>query len=136
MSIYRKIDRVPPDDLHHFERQHTASNEPRLPDQTDWLPKRKAKPYEQLLASTKAWCATLPPELRPTVLCERFPRIANGIASGWSDRNETMRYFDDLLTDNRGGRQGFPANVLEELHAVKEFYEALYVARPEGWRRA
>src|SRR5438067_9868962 len=35
MSIYRQFNRVPPDDLHHFKRQRSASNEPGLPESTD-----------------------------------------------------------------------------------------------------
>src|SRR5437763_13232379 len=136
MSIYRKFNRVPPDDLHHFERQRPVSNEPRLPEPSDWLPKRKAAPYEKLLATTVTWRDALPHELHPETLCSRFPRIANGLASGWRDRDSTLRCFDELLTDRRGDRQGFPANVLEELHALKAFYEALHSPSEEGWRRA
>jgi hypothetical protein len=136
MSIYRKFNRIPPDELHHFERQRSASNESRLQDQSDWLPRRKANPYEKLLATTRTWCDALPQGLQPEELCARFPRIANGLASGWRDRDATMRYIDELLTDTRGDRQGFPANVLEELHALKAFYEELHSVRNEGWRRA
>jgi hypothetical protein len=135
MSIYQKVKRAPPDDLHHFERQRKAANDFIRSDDTDWLPRRKANPYERLLATTLAWCATLPPGVQPNELCSRFPRIANGLASGWRDRDATMRYFDDLLTDKRGGRNGFPADVLEELHSLKAFYEALNWPRQEGWRR-
>jgi hypothetical protein len=77
----------------------------------------------------------LPPTLQPHALCARFPRIANGLAAGWADRDATMRYIDDLLTDKRGGRKGFPAIVLEELHSLKAFYEALHSPQQEGWRR-
>jgi len=136
MSIYRKFNRVPPDELHHFERQTPASNEPQLPDSSEWLPKRKAMPYEKLLATTVTWCDALPPELHPAVLRARFPRIANGLASGWRDRDATMRSFDELLTDKRGGRQGFPPNVLQELHALKAFYEESHAPSEQGWRRA
>src|SRR6266567_8178644 len=136
MSIYRKFDRVPPDELHHFERQRHASNEPRLLEPSNWLPKRKAMPYEKLLATTLTWCDALPRTLRPQVLCSRFPRIANGLASGWRDRDATMRYFDELLTDTRGDRRGFAANVLQELHALKAFYESSHAPSEEGWRRA
>src|SRR6266536_3985529 len=89
MSIYRKFNRVPPDDLHHFERQRSASNEPGLPESSDWMPKRKAMPYEKLLATTLTWRDALPRTLQPEVLCARFPRIANGLASGWRDRDAT-----------------------------------------------
>jgi len=135
MSIYRKVRRVPPDDLNYFERQRPAANEYIREDDSDWLPRRRARPYDRLLATTAAWCATLPPTLQPNALCSSFPRIANGIAAGWGDRDATMRYFDDLLTDKRGGRNGFPADVLEELHSLKAYYEAMHWPQAEGWRR-
>jgi hypothetical protein len=135
MSIYRKIKRAPPDDLNYFERQRTAANDSTRGDDSDWLPRRKARPYDRLLVTTAAWRTLLPPTLQPHALCARFPRIANGLAAGWGDRDATMRYFDDLLTDMRGGRKGFPAIVLEELHSLKAFYEALHSPQQEGWRR-
>jgi hypothetical protein len=135
MSIYRKIRRAPPDDLNYFERQRPAANDATRGDDSDWLPRRKARPYERLLATTAAWCSLLPPALQPNELCSRFPRIANGLATGWGDRDATMRYFDELLSDMRGGRKGFPTDVLEELHSLKAFYEALHWPQQEGWRR-
>ncbi len=135
MSIYRKFNRIPLDDLHHFERRPKGSSGSVAQDNREWLPKRKAKPYEQLLSTTVTWCAALPPALEPKMLCARFPRIANGLAMGWRDADATMGCFEDLLTDRRGSRKGFPADVLEELHALKAFYEALHQPS-EGWRRS
>jgi hypothetical protein len=134
MSIYRKFNRAPADDLHHFERQRQRPGERDAADAGDWLPKRKAKPYDQLLATTAAWSAAFAPPLQPKVLCQGFPRIANALASGWRDVDSTLRYLDDLLTDKRGGRKGFPAEVLGELHALRSFYETQHAR--EGWRRA
>jgi hypothetical protein len=135
MSIYRKFNRVPADELHYFERQER--NRPGTSgaqDDSGWLPKRKAKPYERVLATTAAWCAGLPSAVQPNGLCQRFPRIANALASGWRDADATRGYFAELLTDRRGGRKGFPEDVLQELHALKAFYESLHPR--EGWRRA
>jgi hypothetical protein len=134
MSIYRKLGRVPPDDLHHFERQRKGSGASVSRDDSDWLSRRRAMPYERLLATTVTWCSALPSALQPRELCVKFPRIANGLASGWRDQDATMRYFDHLLTDHRGDRRGFPADVLQELHGLKAFYETLHPR--EGWRRA
>ena len=135
MSIYRKIRRVPPDDLNYFERQRPAANDSVRGDDSYWITRRKARPYERLLATTAAWCSLLPPTLQPHALCERFPRIANGLAAGWADRDGTMRYFDDLLTDKRGGRKGFPAEVLEELQSLKAYFEAVHWPKAEAWRK-
>ena len=134
MSIYRKLGRVPADELHHFETQRRRAGGTVIRDDGDWRPMRKARPYERLLATTVTWCSALPSSLQPRELCAMFPRIANGLASGWRDADATLRYFDLLLTDHRGGRRGFPAEVLRELHALKAFYETL--SPREGWRRA
>ncbi len=136
MSIYRKIKRVPPDDLNYFERRRSAANDSIRGDDGEWTSRRKARPYERLLATTAAWCALLPSSLQPRALCARFPRIANGLAAGWADRDATMHYFDKLLTDQRGGRKGFPAEVLEELHSLQAYYEAVHSPRQEAWRKA
>ncbi|HTS21171.1 MAG TPA: hypothetical protein VMN79_05100 [Casimicrobiaceae bacterium] len=134
MSIYRKVNRAPADEVHHFESRRQTSSEPSTADRGEWLQKRRATPYDQLLASTAAWSSSLPVAARPAQVCARYPRIANALASGWRDVDATLEYFDQLLTDRRGGRKGFPASVLEELHLLKTFYESLHPR--EGWRRA
>ena len=44
----------------------------------------------------------------------RFSRIAKELATRWKD-GDIDAYLDSLLLDDRGDRQGFPADVLEEL---------------------
>lgn len=44
----------------------------------------------------------------------RFSRIAQELATRWN-RGDINTYLDSLLLDDRGDRQGFPAEVLEEL---------------------
>ena len=134
MSIYLKFKSAPRDDLHYFPTQHGASHEPASRPEIEGLARRKANPCEELLTTTARWYASLPTVVQPEVLRARFPRIANGLAAGWHDRDTTTRYFDDLLTDGRGGRTGFPADVLEELHRLKTFYEALNPAPDDVWR--
>ncbi len=134
MSIYRKFERVPLDNLHYFPTQHSASHRLASRPEDEWLARRKANPCEALLTTTARWYAGLPLAVQPEALRARFPRIANGLAAGWHDRDTTRRYFDDLLTDRRGGRRGFPADVLEELHKLKTYYEALNPAPADVWR--
>ena len=74
-------------------------------------------------------------KVQPKVLLERFPRIANGLAAAWHDRMTTLHYFDDLLSDRRGGRKGFPPDILEELQLLKTFYEGLNPEPGDVWRR-
>jgi hypothetical protein len=47
-----------------------------------------------------------------------FPRIANLIAAAWEDLVQFEMYMDSLLTDKRGGRKGFPGDVIAELGAL------------------
>ena len=134
MSIYLKFKSAPRDDLHYFPTQHGASHELASRPEIEGPARRKANPCEELLTTTARWYTSLPTVVQPEVLRAHFPRIANGLAAGWHDRDTTTRYFDDLLTDGRGGRRGFPADVLEELHRLKTFYEALNPAPDDVWR--
>ena len=136
MSIYRKFQNAPRDDLHYFSTQRAASHELVSQPRIEWLARRKANPCEELLATTARWYASLPLPVQPELIHAHFPRIANGLAAGWHDRDTTLRYFDDLLTDRRGDRKGFAADVLEELHRLKTFYHVLKPAPDDIWRSA
>ncbi|MDQ2962132.1 MAG: hypothetical protein M3R31_03070 [Pseudomonadota bacterium] len=136
MSIYRKFESVPRDDAHYFSTQRTRSHERTPQPRIEWLARRKANPCEQLLTTTARWYASLPRVVQPQALRARLPRIANSLAAGWHDRHTTTRYFDDLLTDRRGDRKGFPADLLDELHRLKSFYEVLEPTPDDIWRSA
>jgi hypothetical protein len=69
-----------------------------------------------------AWADGLPPELRPVELMRRYPRVANRLALCWADRILRHNALEDLLIDRRGGRQGFPARVREELVRLRIAY--------------
>ena len=77
----------------------------------------------ELNAATQAWLAALPEPERPKELALRFPRIVNRIATMWKAPLHMDRYFEDLLTDNRGTRKGFPLGVLTELSSLKDYYQ-------------
>jgi hypothetical protein len=64
----------------------------------------------------------LPAEIRPEKTAARFPHIVNRFAQLWGSPKLAERYFDDLLMDARGGRQGFPLSILSELQSLKEHY--------------
>jgi hypothetical protein len=134
MSIYRQVKRASPDNVHDFSLQRTHTRERESVPSSEWLAKRKAQPCETLLATTARWYASLPADVRPEMMCAMFPRILNCLAAGWHDRDTTRRYFDDLLTDRRGGRKGFPASVLDELHRLTTLYEALNPGANDTWR--
>ena len=66
------------------------------------------------------WMESLAPEVRPRFLCKRFPRIANRLALCWADTPLTVRLIDDLLSDKRGTRLGFPAEATTELSSLRQ----------------
>jgi hypothetical protein len=82
---------------------------------------RRRKPLASdraLTSEALQWLISLPAELRPRVLCDRFPRVANALALIW-DRPERQPALDALLNDTRGSRQGFPAEITSELRALR-----------------
>lgn len=58
----------------------------------------------------------------PRHLEEQFDRILSKLEALW-ESPEIHDYFSDLLIDKRGGRKGFPKEVLNEIIALREFHE-------------
>ena len=79
---------------------------------------RKAAPANIALPRTLTWAAALPSWVRPEALLRQYPRIANVIAATWPDPKAFSEYMQSLMTDTRGNRRGFPADVMRELGAL------------------
>jgi tankyrase len=62
-------------------------------------------------------------EQYPHALEDRFDRILTKIDELW-DRPEIQAYFSDLIIDKRGGRQGFPKEVLADILMLRDLREA------------
>ena len=62
----------------------------------------------------------LPGDAYPQALVDQYPRIANTIVELRYDRAKLEDYFQSLLNDSRGGRQGFPFGVLMNLQNLRE----------------
>jgi hypothetical protein len=77
----------------------------------------------ELSAAARALMASIEESLRPKELAAAFPRIVNRMASLWRSPRQMDSYFDELLTDTRGGRQGFPLAILMELTSLKDHYQ-------------
>jgi len=73
---------------------------------------------ESLTGTTRLWLRRLPAGRRPLRLCTLYPRVANRIAWHWRDPAQAREVLDDLLTDRRGGRRGFPRPVVQELRRL------------------
>ena len=109
------------------------------------MPKQAPKSYVRL--PTNADDLSLCPEARtvlrsianpflPIHLACRFPRVMNRIAHLWHRPAQLDAYFDDLLIDRRGGRQGFPFAVVSELGVLKAYYETqIYPKRECVWQK-
>ena len=97
---------------------------------------RKAKPLTVLLNTAAAWLRELPADVQPRMLCARFPRIANALFAAWPDPDRMHGYFDELLVDRRGGRQGFPKDVLHELLVLRSYYERFHPNLQSPWQQA
>jgi hypothetical protein len=77
----------------------------------------------ELDAAAQALLASLEESLRPKELAEKFPRIVNRMASLWNAPRRMNRYLEQLLTDARTHRKGFTIGILNELTALKDYYQ-------------
>ncbi|MGA4286202.1 hypothetical protein ACI2TJ_05195 [Ralstonia nicotianae] len=82
------------------------------------------------------WLAQLPDEVRPIELGRQFPRIINTIAAKWVDFIGCRRYLNSLQIDERGGRQGFPFVIVQEICTLREYFDSLYPPEKDLWQKA
>ncbi|MEO8302664.1 MAG: hypothetical protein ABI724_00955 [Betaproteobacteria bacterium] len=99
----------------------------------DHTAERARDPSPVLQDTTVAWIAELPIEVRPLALARQFPRIANGICDMWRRVARCEEYLEALVVDRRGDRGGFPADVAQELTALKNFYAELHPSDRSTW---
>lgn len=135
-SIYRDIERVhefQSEELIWASERHQPTRRRRNPEEEEAARKLRsgAEPANFPLPQTHAWAARLPAEVQPTTLLRDFGRIANLLASGWSDAALTYKYLHDLLNDRRGDRGGFPAETRCEIEVLYRFYVAGWQARAQ-----
>lgn len=139
MSIYRTFKRSPRSDVHHVAEHvskpvesDTAAPAAAAP-QKDWSTSRRAQPADTLFPSSVRWLDSLPVDVRPKVLAAGFPRIVNMLARLWPGAMPFTEYLNELLVDKRGGRKGFPLEVLAELHTLREYCATLNPDQIEVW---
>jgi hypothetical protein len=128
-SIYRPKHSVIAPEADVWPSAHANERPPQsaVPDdQSSWVGRRKAQPVEVLLPATQRWLDSLPKETRPHALAEQFPRLANLIASNWNNPNDCCAFIASLLVDQRGGRRGFPGEVLQDIHTLRVYYTRLH----------
>jgi hypothetical protein len=138
MSIYRTLKRLPLSDVHHVA-EHVSGpdtierNGAAILLGKDWAARRKGSPAETLLPATIRWMVALPIEMQPRALSKAFPRIANMLARLWRDPSALTDYMDDLLVDRRGGRKGFPVDVLADLQTLRDYCGTLSPDKAVIW---
>ncbi len=70
----------------------------------------------------------------PSDLELQYPRLMVRMIEGWS-RPDLATEINQLIVDDRGGRQGFPPEVMEELWFIYQMHQALH-AQTESRPRA
>ncbi|MEY5101089.1 MAG: hypothetical protein RJA36_3808 [Pseudomonadota bacterium] len=75
---------------------------------------------ESLSPATETYLRSVPKLKYPSALVTAYPRIANQIVALSSDVEALKTYFDSLTSDLRGGRHGFPFDVLMDIHALRD----------------
>ena len=140
MSIYRKIGKEVRNDVYSISGP-LETKEPEAEERVDpareELERRKrskGEPINVPLPRTSAWAATLPLDIQPRELLRSFGRIANLLAAHWDEPEATHAYFDQLLTGQRRNRQGFPAEILAELLALRRHYADLHPRTSYAWQ--
>jgi hypothetical protein len=74
-------------------------------------------------SSTITWARSIPSDIRPRALVIKFPRIANILASAWLRPMQFDKILRDLMMDDRGQRQGFPLDVLQDLANLRAHFD-------------
>jgi hypothetical protein len=92
------------------------------------LPRRGSQ-VADVSVIARVWLDNLPDSARPTVTSLRHPHIVNKFAVIWCDTARVRDYFEELLLDTRQGRQGFAHEVLNELGALLDHFDAVVLER-------
>lgn len=120
-SIYRPDQPAP-----RAKIRQQGKDDPSRDPPSEWVGRRKAQPANVILPLTRRWINSIPPEYRPQTLPIRFGRIANLLAASWDNPKECTAYISSLLHDSRGGRKGFPPEVVQDLLDLRVYYAALH----------
>jgi hypothetical protein len=138
MSIYRTFKRSPRSDVHHVAEHVTrpladVRGTEQSSQERDWTKVRKAHPAQTLLPASVQWLEALPQDVRPDALASAHPRIVNMLARLWPNAQALTDYMSDLLVDRRGGRKGFPIEVLADLNRLRSYWAELNPDQTKTW---
>lgn len=83
---------------------------------------------------------SLPLVIQPDVLIirEKYPNIGNKIAALWGSA-QLHKYLNQIIIDDRGGRQGFPQPIVSALLRIFQHHSSLvpiHVGMDSTWDHA
>jgi hypothetical protein len=67
--------------------------------------------------------AQLPPSIDLSRSCSRYPQAVEKLLKHWRNPAEFRLALDAMMMDSRGGRQGFPFDVVSEFSTLREYYD-------------
>lgn len=90
----------------------------------NWTHQRDTNAGKRIEVTEQAWSwiESLPKDVQPGGLIQRFPRIVNKLAEVWRRPAQCETYLDTLMLDQRGGRKGFPPDVAKEIALLKSHF--------------
>jgi hypothetical protein len=92
--------------------------------------KRIQRPVDEPNQYAKDLIKVLPADLSMLHTYADYPLILNRIAASWDSPKLFFALMDELVIDQRGGRAGFPFEVLAELSRLAEHYDQFISRRP------
>jgi hypothetical protein len=77
----------------------------------------------QLSPDAQRILAHLPPGVALVRSCTRYPQAVEKLLKHWRHPAEFRAALDAMVMDSRGGRQGFPFDIVSEFSALREYYD-------------
>jgi hypothetical protein len=77
----------------------------------------------QLSPAAQRILAALPPAVNLGRSCAQYPQAVEKLFGHWRNPREFRAAIDAMVIDSRGGRQGFPFDVVRELGTLREYYD-------------
>lgn len=81
----------------------------------------------QLSLDVQRILAALPPAVDLGRSCAQYPQAVEKLFRHWRNPREFRATIDAMVIDSRGGRRGFPFDIVREFSALREYYD-LYVS--------
>ncbi len=77
----------------------------------------------QLHPQAQRVLATLPASVVLAKSCTQYPHAVEKLLANWESPSNFRLALDSMLIDTRGGRQGFPFEIVAEFSDLREYYD-------------